>query len=914
VVDRSQPVYTFLPWVREGFAAFVSRTAMRTPITDGRLGVRIRLRINQGAAELDVPVKLHGPGDVTGIDPREIVRTDPVHLTADFEPIYFPTIEFDRPDFPWLFTPAAPDASQRLRPWLCLVVVPKVAGVSLRQAEPLPLLTCPRRELPDLEGSWAWAHAQVAWTHNPKLQDANGQVLPPRRQIEFVMANNPERTVSRIVSLRPLKPNEGYYACLVPTYAAGLKAGLGQEVTAADEAALLPAWSTTTGNPSDEMLLPVYYHWEFATGLSNSFEALLRRLRPNPIPSSAGRVRLDLRDPGWGITPLASTDPGASVWLQGVLSVENGGTDAATSGEPPARIQTDLLKVLGGSMSADGDPLVRPPIYGAQHAGERTVPSNGTHPWVRELNLDPRHRVAGGLGTLVVRYQQELLMASAWEQSAAAKAARQQAAQEGLANHMRSTLCERLTQFAPERLAQLTEPLHANVAVGASTVQSTVHESSLPDEALSPAFRRLTRARGPLARRIAAGGDGDRESETLTLVRRMADEPVTGPPETLALRALRVSGGMIAPPERARSALPTDGSAPTAPLTSATSATPTAPIAVGTIGSPLASAPLAAPVGTVATATPPQATAVVQPLATSTLTAAMVAEVPRPFLAALLQPMLVAELTPLTVASAPIAVAMSVVQETVATTAEEKAMPSFPQPMYELLRDYFPELFFPGLEHVPPNTVALLKTNQPFIEAYMVGLNHEMSRELLWREFVTDYRATYFRRFWDVPGSLAPEFPPIREWTRNLGANRIVPSGIRGNLVLLIRGDLLRRFPAATIYASRAKLTNGKAAFDTMASPMQPIFRGTKAPDVTFLGFPIDETAARGSATDPGYFFVIQEQPTEPRFGWEDEDSATTVVDNAAILANRTLQRPFRVAIHAAAILPDSSNVSAPDA
>ena len=54
-------------------------------------------------------VRLRGPADVIGIDQHEIVRMDPRPGTADFEPNYFAAIEFDRPDFPWLFTPARAD-------------------------------------------------------------------------------------------------------------------------------------------------------------------------------------------------------------------------------------------------------------------------------------------------------------------------------------------------------------------------------------------------------------------------------------------------------------------------------------------------------------------------------------------------------------------------------------------------------------------------------------------------------------------------------------------------------------------------------------------------------------------------------------------------------------------------------------
>ena len=76
--------------------------------------------------------------------------------------------------------------------------------------------------------------------------------------------------------------------------------------------------------------------------------------------------------------------------------------------------------------------------------------------------------------------------------------------------------------------------------------------------------------------------------------------------------------------------------------------------------------------------------------------------------------------------------------------------PDFPQPMYEALRDLSQDFLFPGLEQVPPNTVTLLETNPKFVESFLVGLNAEMSRELLWRNYPTDQRGTYFRQFWDT--------------------------------------------------------------------------------------------------------------------------------------------------------------------
>ena len=48
--------------------------------------------------------------------------------------------------------------------------------------------------------------------------------------------------------------------------------------------------------------------------------------------------------------------------------------------------------------------------------------------------------------------------------------------------------------------------------------------------------------------------------------------------------------------------------------------------------------------------------------------------------------------------------------------------------MYQPLGEIGDELLVPNLGLVPPNTISLMLTNQPFIEAYMVGLNHEFAQ------------------------------------------------------------------------------------------------------------------------------------------------------------------------------------------
>ena len=84
------------------------------------------------------------------------------------------------------------------------------------------------------------------------------------------------------------------------------------------------------------------------------------------------------------------------------------------------------------------------------------------------------------------------------------------------------------------------------------------------------------------------------------------------------------------------------------------------------------------------------------------------------------------------------------------------------------LRDINKELLIPNLQLIPPNTISLLETNPKFIESYMVGLNHEMGRELLWREYPTDLRGSYFRQFWEVKGVSNPDTPADAEQLKDI--------------------------------------------------------------------------------------------------------------------------------------------------
>jgi hypothetical protein len=198
--------------------------------------------------------------------------------------------------------------------------------------------------------------------------------------------------------------------------------------------------------------------------------------------------------------------------------------------------------------------------------------------------------------------------------------------------------------------------------------------------------------------------------------------------------------------------------------------------------------------------------------------------------------------------------------------------PKFRQPMYEPLRDLSQELLLPGLEAVLPDHVLGLQTNRRFVEAYMVGLNFEMGRELLWRGFPTDQRGTYFDQFWNADAAPEPrraDIEAIHLWNgKRLGEPGTGPK--REQFVLLMRSALLRRYPTAVIYAAKAVRVNvndPRTPSLKAQDESSPLFRGSMQPDVSFFGFDLTVNQATGKDGTEGYFIVIQEQPTEPRFG-----------------------------------------------
>lgn len=932
MADSPKGNVVFLPWVRQGAAAAIDTADTLDDNLRGAVDLTATLTIN-GTPPMPVPVRLRGPADVVGIDPREIVRMDPRPNTADFEPNYLAAIEFDRPDFPWLFTPARAGASGRLRPWLCLVVVRAQDGVVVRSTPDAPLavldIAAPARpadELPDLDDSWAWAHAQVASGGN-----AGGA------ELRAALSGPVDRSLSRLICPRLLQPNTDYVACVVPTFELGRRAGLGENILEGEithPAALKPAWSLTP--PPGRVTLPAYHQWRFRTGEAGDFESLVQLLRARPAPESLGKRPMDVSRPGFAL-PGSFPEP-TVLGLEGALRPVGDATLAPWPEGTAEPFQAALAQIVNApgeaaTLDPEAEPLLAPPLYGRWHAARTTV-ARGATSWFDELNLDPRHRAVAAFGARVVQEHQEALMAAAWEQAADLERANRRLRQLQLSLAVGASLHARhFLRMSEDQALRVSAPALARIrataadAAQAKTFAARLAESALPLQATSPAMRRIGRERGPITRRVAAQG-GAR----------------AGASSWVAKLNLESAVFMTVPPAPDHATFDAMRDRLPQPLMLSFFGAVTAEVVADMRGRPTFEiAPEGQPVNVPGLPDlPPSADS---PAARDFRLAASahlqridpgrvgIVFGPPPALALReLRDALMTRIEPrrtlVPLANAIVATGANASTPTNATTVPIDtvvAAPKFGRPMYEPLRDLSQQLLLPGLEAVLPNSVLGLATNRRFLEAYMAGLNFEMGRELLWRGFPTDQRGTYFEQFWDASGSPngRPDVTPLHAWGATaLGQNQ--SSDLPDQFVMLMRSDLLRRYPTAVIYATRARAVDSvRTPSADPADEVHPAFRGSMEPDVSFFGFDLTVHQVTGDRRHAGYFIVIQEQPTEPRFGLDAGTSTSNgthlkvsggppaglALDglewgrNAAHMAGILRQQPVRVAIHASQLL-----------
>lgn len=643
----------------------------------------------------------------------------------------------------------------------------------------------------------------------------------------------------------------------------------------------------------------------------------------------------------------------------------------------PIRIEPDSDPSNPEPSDIDPDPLITPPLYGRWHAKMQrllvdeagdALPQNGN--WVHDLNLDPQYRVAAGFGTNVIKKNQEAYMDAAWGQIGDILKANQQLRWAQVAKEVSwiwyDTQLRPLQERNPDRFFALTAPLDRRVLVDSTTRFHAMRTSLVPRTAVVAPMRRMMRSRSRLIKKLDFPGDRAPE----TLVRRINNREVLPAPPKITPPSLPTLDQL------AEEMLPKVPEVVLDIVRRIPSWLRFIILVLIVFILILILGPVGLLVGLLALAVffylnrIGQQTDAADSLKEDNQTPEQVDQLPqssdfvltRPgedvqpsqggtdsaeatrFKAALKdsyrliqashqaaqepsrQPLNLPALTigtfqainpNITIPKAALStifIPPRIADALFEIFEEAMAYPEFDIPMYKPLVELSDELFLPNLQYIEQNSISLLEANQPFIEAYMVGLNHEFARELLWREYPTDQRGSYFRQFWDVSSFLdrnntdqeelreeLRDIPPLHRWSRfsDLGDHdqREAPGEQRKNLFLTIRGELLKKYPTAVIYAQRAewevvdgeidktkprslvKLEEAEEGNPPETKVRTPLYEAKVEPDIYFFGFDLTATEARGETADdpddPGWFFVIKERPGEPRFGLDiDQDGA----------------------------------------
>jgi hypothetical protein len=205
------------------------------------------------------------------------------------------------------------------------------------------------------------------------------------------------------------------------------------------------------------------------------------------------------------------------------------------------------------------------------------------------------------------------------------------------------------------------------------------------------------------------------------------------------------------------------------------------------------------------------------------------------------------------------------------------AYPTFDDPLFEPLRLISQDYVLPNLADLPPESIALMEPNTRFIESLMAGACTEMARDLLWNEYPTDQRGTYFARFWDPrdagPANPAADITALHTWGGDLGTHAVRSGNL---LVLVVRAALLVKFTDTIVFAQQARFVGSGPSrtrtLDDTGSVRYPVVTGHLEPDIRLYGFELTPDAAAGDDTDAGYFFCFMERPGQVRFGLDTAD------------------------------------------
>lgn len=880
----------YLSYLRTGLSARVGKLANST----NEQRVKIELEVETTAQNsksvsrnYKKSVALYGPGDVLGFHPKAIRNVAPIDNAGNFRPELTPYVEFSEVDFLWRYSSQKSSTNGHWLPWVSLIILKANDGEgngefefvkSKEQSLPPQIKLAANAVLPNLEESWRWGHIHVLDANRITKKNDQSQLTKAQKDIQEILKRDPRRGFCRLIAPRRLTPGTKYCAFIVPTFKLGLEAAKGTNLeTLKNVTRTTKSWET--GKLPEDNIIPFYYKWDFRTGVRGDFEYFVRQLQYKDL-KGLGKRKVDVTDAGYNLKGATAEELQKFKTEKGRIYVEMEGalqsTDVAyqkigvdskilPAGQLRKKLADQVLNLAEITVNGKIERRVVPPIYGrwyvSKEGADVNLNSENWNSWLEELNLDFRHRIVAGMGVKYVKDNQEKLMKAAWQQQALeVKKINRKLNKVRFGRAITKCLHKRIENLSDEKMIQMGLGVQSRIVENSTsrrslgkkiTVQQNIGKSNVITPIKNIKMRKYLEPKFKIQRTKKASFNAiSVRSGVLQETSNLNHKQVATTLKNKLNPAHTIEKKWCIKIEKFRSW--EDSKKP------AFSSGPRTP------------------------ASPPD------PL------------------------------------------------------RDVIWYPEFHTPMYRYLRDISQDMILPGLGDVPQNTVSLLYTNPRFIESFLIGLNHEFASELRWREFPTDMKGSYFRKFWDtsiysvdenekiqfrsssigqqLKNKISNQFPEfnsiqkienvrkkevlkttetdrivaaeyeeaIEKWllTRDedkdiqhpiswpvnskLGTHALTNSKASGDpagqIVILIRGDLLQQFPSALMYLA-PKGSNGPNFKDKSF----PIFEGGFPPDIVFHGFDIPKSQVNN------YYLVFEEPLTDISYGLDEKvDSGTT--------------------------------------
>jgi hypothetical protein len=797
--------------------------------------------------------ELFGPGDVQRLAKGAITRRFPAPNSSDAEVTKVALVEFAAHDLPWRYTPRVAGAA--LRPWLVLVVGQRAAGDIVLRPDGRVMLGLTAQDNHVLSQSAQWAHVQDVDGH------AIGRIVAPPRRAPGAAPNDFDYL-----------ENTEYVACLVPAFTAD---------------------GSDSWNGSKPVTCDLYDWWIFRTGPEGDFPELAAKLHKADLDALEQRAGRPFGRAEVGYTQRTTPAKTTVLATAGALKLPpSGAAPDPADAVPPAEIVQEVAALSLRIVTPDGRGVITAPRYDAAFSNANAVGAPPAGGWIDQLRGDPRLRGSAGLG---------VFNAIAWQDriadAAAAKAGDLAIARDRIGHvafgveASRSLWRRRLPADPVERLAVFAPALGRLVTTTGRSVLDDI-AGRTPDMTralLSSAARRVLRP-GPARTALTANGSAPfgavlaaanecHERPDPAAIRRTGGDPAraikkavfdaAGGDTELADRVLdalgpnpspgRIAAALhaLAPDESGRpnrEALERFFRGGTVPEFDRTIVewpawmnehghpTPCKPVDLGRLSSVVAGA--------------------IDP----------------------------------TVARPPAVERVLSTLPGITHIGPVEIEPELDLPLWSFLSEKAPDWMLPGAGDLMDGDVVALSTNPTFVEALLVGANHQAVAELRWRNLPLVTRWSPLRKFWQRKAKDV-DILPIKTWpgASALGTPALVPDNRSAEAVVVFRTSLFRRYPATVVYLYPAapNWAEPNQADNLTGQRVLPTFTGTIGKDITFFGFPVAPEALKT------HWVVLEEPPAGYRFYQKIMvgPHAGVAADSASNFAYQRFALPVRVLI-----------------